>query len=442
MIYTGFYTARCCVCSFNIFSASHLPKIPSISSLFIQFICLMCLSLGFSSSAAGNYNQGALYFAQGDYLTALGIWAPLAKQGNPAAQYSIGLLYDQGKGVEKDSKRALKYFQSAVEQNLPVAQYYLGMKYYAGLGVKKDAVKARQLLEKAAQSDYLQAQFQLANLYDKGYDRGYNKGKDALQDSKLATHWFTRAAENGYGPAQHSLATRFLTGRGTTLDLQQGIFWLKKAAEQRDSDAMRDLGFMYFEGMGVRKNFQQAHDLLLSPAEEGSGLALFLLGEIYAVGGDGIKKNLPQAKKWFQLSQKAGYQDAQKRLQQLSGHAKPSNSPQKKQKKQQKLIPKSADTRLTHDALRFKQLDDNYYLLQILTATHYRSISKLTDQYIDEVTYFLKIKKNKDELFILTYGYYQSYDEAKKAITLLPKIFQLKSKPWIRQVKHLKPSVL
>ena len=426
------------MCLFNIFCRPDLLKIRNISSFFIRFIYLIFIFSNFFpavASAANDYDKGAFYFAQGDYLSALGLWAPLAKQGNAAALYSIGLLYDQGKGVKKDSKLALKYFQSASDKDLPVAQYYLGMKYYAGLGVEKNTSRAQQLLTKAAQGDYLQAQFQLASLYDK------EGGSDNLQ---LATHWFTRAAENGFGPAQHSLASRYLTGKGIALDLDRGIFWLKKAAEQHDSDAMRDLGFMYFKGMGVEKNFQQAHDLLLTPAEENSGLALFLLGEIYATGGDGIHKDLKQAKKWFQLSKKTGYKDAQNRLQQLSRSSNYSRKTKdvQQQKPFQVHTQKSSDSRLTQDALRFKQLDDNYYLLQIVTAKQYSSISQLTEQYIDDSSYFFIIKKGAENLYILTYGYYQSYDEAKKAISHLPEEFQLKSKPWIRQVKHLKYSVL
>lgn len=420
--------------SFNILSTgSH--KLEQSAACFIQLTYLLlisCLFIPTIAAALNKYDQGAFYFAQGDYTSALSFWAPLAKQGNSAAQYSIGLLYEQGKGVKKDSQRALQYFQLASAQNLPVAQYYLGMKYFAGLGVKKDIHKARRLLTRAAESDYLMAQFQLANIYDKG------NGKK--RDLALSTQWFTRAAENGYGPAQHSLATRFLTGRGTSLDLHQGIFWLEKAAEQNDYDAMRDLGYMYFKGMGVDKNFQQAHDILIMPAEEGSGLAMFLLGEIYSSGGFGINKNLHQAKKWYQLAKNSGYKKAQEKLHQLNNNNSNSIIAIKTQPKKTPLAIKK--TRLTQDALRFKQLNDKFYLLQILVAKQYNSITQLTDQYIDEKTYFLKINKNNENFYLLIYGYYQNYTEAKKAINQLPDKFQLKTAPWIRQVKHIKASVL
>ena len=38
-------------------------------------------------------------FNCGDYQTALREWGPLAEQGNPDAQYNLGFLYAEGRGV-------------------------------------------------------------------------------------------------------------------------------------------------------------------------------------------------------------------------------------------------------------------------------------------------------------------------------------------------------
>ena len=391
------------------------------------FLCFFCIFFVTTAVAEENYNAGALHFANGNYLAAMSIWAPLAKQGHPAAQYSMGLLYDQGKGVDKDPKLALQYFQLAVKQNLPAAQYYLGVKYYAGLGVDKNMNKANKLLTLAAQQDHLQAQFQLGHFY--------NTGEAGTQDPKQAVYWFTKAAQSGYGPAQHSLASLYLTGRGVTLNLREGVFWLQKAADQNDADAMRDLGFLYFQGMGVKQDFKQAHDLLITPAEDGSSLAQFLLAEIYASGGHGMTQNLQQAKKWYQLAHRSGNKEAKKRLLTISAKKiEPQTRPVQ--------LSQSSGSRLANDASRFKQLDDSFYTLQILQAHQYESISQLTDQYSDNNTYFFKIDKGGDKLlFVLLYGHYENYNDAKKAATSLPRTFRLKTAPWIRQVQQIKPLI-
>ena len=159
----------------------------------IGLICLFLCFLPFHSSSASNYNTGAVYFAKGDYTSALSIWKPLAQQGNAAAQYSMGLLYDQGKGVEQDTGKALQFFQQAVAQNLPAAQYYLGIKYFAGLGIDKNINKARTLLTQAAEQEHLLAQYNLGVLYSQ-------ENSDS-QDLQAAVLWLTRAAESGHAPA-------------------------------------------------------------------------------------------------------------------------------------------------------------------------------------------------------------------------------------------------
>ncbi|MCU7800131.1 MAG: SEL1-like repeat protein [gamma proteobacterium symbiont of Lucinoma myriamae] len=436
--------------SLNNFSSIYYIKIQFLIRRLIHISCLILFISPLLSFAGENekYNQGAFYFSKGDYITALNIWTPLAKQANPAAQYSIGLLYDQGKGVIKDPKQALKYLQLAAKQGLPAAQYYLGVKYSAGLDVTKDPHKARQLLIQAAQQDHLQAQFHVATLYA--------RGEGGPQDQHQATYWFNKASENGYGPAQHSLASRYLTGKGTDLDLDRGIFWLKKAADQHDTDALRDLGFMYFQGMGVDKNYQQARDLLLLPAEDGSGLALFLLGEIYAQGGYGINKDVRQAKKWYRQAQKLGYTQVTGQLQKLSGKnpQSPAVNNAKTTQPEVKTIAQSSagkpnlensridNLSIEESSNRFNKINDNYYSLQLLSARQYSSITHLTDRFADKHTYVLKIQKDKVTSFILTYGAYADYEDAKAAITTLPSILQLKSKPWIRQVKSIKSLII
>jgi len=40
----------------------------------------------------------------------------LAEKGDAIAQYNLGVMYDEGKGVEKDEKEAVKWYRKAAEQ--------------------------------------------------------------------------------------------------------------------------------------------------------------------------------------------------------------------------------------------------------------------------------------------------------------------------------------
>ncbi len=73
-----------------------------------------------------------------DYVTAYRQILPLANQGHPHAQYTVGYLYDFGRGVGQDYGEAAKWYRFAAEQGLPEAQIALGIMYESGTGVPRD----------------------------------------------------------------------------------------------------------------------------------------------------------------------------------------------------------------------------------------------------------------------------------------------------------------
>ena len=54
-------------------------------------------------------------------------------------------MYQTGRGVEPDVKRALEWYTLAVEQGDAQAQYLLGIMYQTGQGVEPDAKRAVEL---------------------------------------------------------------------------------------------------------------------------------------------------------------------------------------------------------------------------------------------------------------------------------------------------------
>ena len=53
---------------------------------------------------------------RGDYVQALNILRPLAAQGNALAQYRIGFMYYNGKGVTQSYQEALKWYRLAAAE--------------------------------------------------------------------------------------------------------------------------------------------------------------------------------------------------------------------------------------------------------------------------------------------------------------------------------------
>ena len=66
-----------------------------------------------------------------------------AEQGDADAQYNLGVMYDQGRGVAQDDAEAMRWWRLAAEQGLADAQYNLGVSYVTGEGVPQDYVQAQ-----------------------------------------------------------------------------------------------------------------------------------------------------------------------------------------------------------------------------------------------------------------------------------------------------------
>ena len=62
-----------------------------------------------------------------DYDKALNILSPLAEEGNLEAQNTLGLINDEGSGVNQDYKEAVKWYRLAAEQGDAYGQFNLGL---------------------------------------------------------------------------------------------------------------------------------------------------------------------------------------------------------------------------------------------------------------------------------------------------------------------------
>jgi len=66
----------------------------------------------------------------------------LAEQGDAQAQYNLGVMYDNGKGIPQDYIKAVQWYTEAAKQGDAGAQLFLGVMYYSGKGVPQDYKEA------------------------------------------------------------------------------------------------------------------------------------------------------------------------------------------------------------------------------------------------------------------------------------------------------------
>jgi len=88
----------------------------------------------------------------------------LAQQGDAEAQFSLALMYDEGRTVPHDPNKAVYWLTKAAKRNLPAAALYLGMKYEFGNGVQQNKAVAEKWYEQAALHGWAMAQYLLAML--------------------------------------------------------------------------------------------------------------------------------------------------------------------------------------------------------------------------------------------------------------------------------------
>jgi TPR repeat protein len=107
----------------------------------------LVLSLALAIHApAADFAAALTAYQQGDYVTAAKEWRALADQGDSGAQFNLGLLYYDGKGVPQDFSEAANWFRRAAEQDYEKAEHNLGAMYGSGKGVKRDYVQAYKWL--------------------------------------------------------------------------------------------------------------------------------------------------------------------------------------------------------------------------------------------------------------------------------------------------------
>ena len=104
---------------------------------------IVVFSMGMTGSVcAQDLEKGLKAYQANDYATSLKEWRFLAERGNAEAQRRVGELYNNGLGVVKNKKEAVKWWSKAAEGGDADAQWWLGLIYENGLVVLRDNVHA------------------------------------------------------------------------------------------------------------------------------------------------------------------------------------------------------------------------------------------------------------------------------------------------------------
>ena len=96
------------------------------SVVFILIISLLS-SLMACPILAGPIEDSRKAYRGGDYKTAFQLIKPEAEKGDAVAQFILGYMYDEGRGVPKDYDEAVKWYSRAAKQGNKEARHNLGL---------------------------------------------------------------------------------------------------------------------------------------------------------------------------------------------------------------------------------------------------------------------------------------------------------------------------
>lgn len=227
------------------------------------------------------------FFNSKSYGAALAWFRTSSSAGSPEAQRYLGILYENGWGVEKDYRQAFQYYDKAATAGDATAEYRLGLLYLKGWGTTEDRTLARVLFDRAARAGDVNAMEIVAHFYDV-VDHDYSHARE----------WYEKAALAGGNLAAYNLGVMYEIDPGAGQNYTRAFYWYRKAAEKNDFSAYA-VGRFYQDGKGVSRDYSEARRYYESAAAAGDTSAMKRLGDLYAFGL-GVAEDYTLARQWYE----------------------------------------------------------------------------------------------------------------------------------------------
>lgn len=239
-----------------------------------------------------------------NYDIALKWYSMAAKQRHVKAIANMGLCYQLGNGIKKDSLMAVKLYKESIkrgnaelvklrEENLVKSKSAFDINlladlYEHGCGntIKKNPETALKYYKMAAANGLLEAVVKVAKAYD-----GKKKYAEALP-------YFIKAADKGDGYSEYKYGDYLCNGKGIKVDKAKAVAYLDKAVKHNIPNAMMMMGDLLYKGDGVEQDYSKAMAIYQQAAVKGNPAAFWNIGIMYK-NGLGVKENYLIALQWL-----------------------------------------------------------------------------------------------------------------------------------------------
>ena len=248
----------------------------------------------------GEYYYYGSFGCRRDMKKAIKWYEMGAKSNEPTCVFTLGLIYEEGDGVQKNILKAADWYQKGAQAGIPSCLYNLG-KLIINKEISGEEEKGFNLIQQAAESGYSFAQ----NYMGRAYRFGWYVNANPVR----ATNWFTKAAEQNMPDAMCNLGDMYSYEDGLTIDYEKAFYWYEKAAETKHSRALTELGDMYYAGKGVRQDYQKAMEYYQKACDEGYPYAFYSLGFMYWKG-QGMLPDKEKAQEYLSQAAAMGNESA------------------------------------------------------------------------------------------------------------------------------------
>ena len=226
---------------------------------------------------------GTWFADKGDYDTARKWLEKAAAQGSVYAMNNLGVLYQNGKGVERNRTTAGEWWEKAAANGSEAAKENL-LRHFGDDDASVDRVP-----RDSARGD------------DHSVDRG--------EEVKLPRNIRDLVKKANGGCAYAGERTRLALPRrdrrrGENEELERQ--WLEKGAELGDVEAQNNFGMM-LDGEGDYEGARRWWELA---AAQGDVIAMSNIAQLYA-NGEGVEKNISTAAEWFLKAAMKGNHESQ-----------------------------------------------------------------------------------------------------------------------------------
>jgi TPR repeat protein len=197
----------------------------------------------------GETAAGMEAFKNKDYQKAFREWQASAQAGQAEAEFDLGVLYAQGRGVHRDLNEAARWYRQAADQGNAEAEFALGQMYSRGWGAPRDETDALRWFQMANDP----------NSEGPPTDWAVVEGYGFEQNQEQAAYWYQLAAEKGHVEAEYNLGRLYAEGQGVRRDQEQALRWIRAAASHGYGPALARFGRRYAEGSGIAQDHRLAY---------------------------------------------------------------------------------------------------------------------------------------------------------------------------------------